>query len=191
MDRENPTVDEVAAYLAVHPMATANWFGPTGRAARATWIDRDGTGWKVWDTDERGAEIDYMTLCTASSPRLSTHSCAGPSIIGMPTRQRPVDREGASHERRRRGMMARRFRADDSGREPIPPGAASSRLVVRDHSKDPPGGRAYVAGTRSLRSVVHHSAGLHFSQVRPWLGRAAVRGAGQADLGDSPDAIRS
>ena len=66
MDRENPKVDEVAAYLAVHPMATANWFGPTGRAARATWIDRDGTGWKVWDTDERGAEIDYMTLRTES-----------------------------------------------------------------------------------------------------------------------------
>src|SRR5690606_41659626 len=35
-------------------------------------------------------------------------------------------------------------------------------LVVRDHSKDPPGGRAYVGGTRSLRSVVHHSAGLHY-----------------------------
>ncbi|MCG7429221.1 hypothetical protein, partial [Dermacoccus nishinomiyaensis] len=35
--------------------------------------------------------------------------------------------------------------------------------VVRDHSKDPPGGRAYVEGTRSLRSVVHHSAGLHWS----------------------------
>ena len=35
--------------------------------------------------------------------------------------------------------------------------------VVRDHSKDPPGGRAYVGGTRSLRSVVHHSAGLHSS----------------------------
>ena len=33
--------------------------------------------------------------------------------------------------------------------------------VVRDHSKDPPGGRAYVGGTRSLRFVVHHSAGLH------------------------------
>ena len=31
--------------------------------------------------------------------------------------------------------------------------------VVRDHSKDPPVGRAHVAGTRSLRSVVHHSAG--------------------------------
>lgn len=31
---------------------------------------------------------------------------------------------------------------------------------VRDHSKDPPGGRAYVGGTRSLRSVVHHSAEL-------------------------------
>jgi hypothetical protein len=34
--------------------------------------------------------------------------------------------------------------------------------VVRDHSKDPPGGRAYVGGTRSPRSVVHHSAGLHW-----------------------------
>jgi hypothetical protein len=33
---------------------------------------------------------------------------------------------------------------------------------VRDHSKDPSGGRAYVGGTRSLRSVVHHSAGLHW-----------------------------
>lgn len=33
--------------------------------------------------------------------------------------------------------------------------------VVRDHSKDPPGGRAYVGGAHSLRSVVHHSAGLH------------------------------
>jgi Zn-dependent alcohol dehydrogenase len=38
--------------------------------------------------------------------------------------------------------------------------------VVRDHSKDPPGGRAYVGGTRSLRSVVHHSAGLHFADGR-------------------------
>jgi hypothetical protein len=66
MDRENPTVQEVAAYLAAHPMVTANRFGPTGRAARATWIDRDGTGWTVWDTDERGVEIDSMTLCTAS-----------------------------------------------------------------------------------------------------------------------------
>lgn len=35
-------------------------------------------------------------------------------------------------------------------------------LVVRDHSKDPPGGRAYVGGTRSLRSVVHDFAGLHY-----------------------------
>ena len=42
--------------------------------------------------------------------------------------------------------------------------------VVRDHSKDPPGGRAYVEGTRSLRSVVHHSAGLHCSSMRMLLG---------------------
>lgn len=41
MDRENLTFDDVAAYLAAHPMVTGNWFGPTGRAERATWIARD------------------------------------------------------------------------------------------------------------------------------------------------------
>ncbi|GAA4480879.1 hypothetical protein [Microbacterium panaciterrae] len=66
MDRENLTVDQVAEYLATHPMVTANWFGRTGRAERSTWIDRDGSGWKVWDTDERGVVMDFMTLRTES-----------------------------------------------------------------------------------------------------------------------------
>jgi hypothetical protein len=39
--------------------------------------------------------------------------------------------------------------------------------VVRDHSKDPPGGRAHVGGMRSLRSVVHHSAELHWRRAAP------------------------
>ncbi|WP_314422358.1 hypothetical protein [uncultured Microbacterium sp.] len=34
--------------------ATANWFGRTGRRQSAAWIDRDGDGWIVWETDERG-----------------------------------------------------------------------------------------------------------------------------------------
>jgi hypothetical protein len=37
MDRENLTMAAVAAYLAVHPMTTANWFGPTGRPESSTW----------------------------------------------------------------------------------------------------------------------------------------------------------
>ena len=53
--------------------------------------------------------------------------------------------------------------------------------VVRDHSKDPPGGRAYVGGTHSLRSVVHHSAGLHFLQLRH------TRAAAEAQLHQDRD----
>lgn len=38
--------------------ATANWYGPTGRPDRAAWIDRDGDGWVVWETDERAGRYD-------------------------------------------------------------------------------------------------------------------------------------
>lgn len=37
--------------------ATANWFGRTGRSESSAWIDRDGEGWVVWDTDERGSRF--------------------------------------------------------------------------------------------------------------------------------------
>ncbi len=61
---EDLTVDRIGAYLAVRPMTTANWFGPTGRPELSTWIDRDGSVWRVWDTDEKGVEMDFMTLRT-------------------------------------------------------------------------------------------------------------------------------
>jgi hypothetical protein len=66
LDAETLTVASVEAYLAEHPLPTANWFGPTGRRALSTWIDRDDTGWRVWDTDERGDIVDSMTLHTES-----------------------------------------------------------------------------------------------------------------------------
>ncbi|MGN8027828.1 hypothetical protein [Microbacterium sp. 22242] len=66
MDREKLTISAVAAYLGAHPMTTANWFGPTGRTESSTWIAEDGTGWRVWDTDEKGVEMDDMTLRTES-----------------------------------------------------------------------------------------------------------------------------
>ena len=67
MDRENLTIAAVAAYLAAHPMTTANWFGPTGRPESSAWIAVDGVGWRrVWDTGEKGVEMDFMTLRTDS-----------------------------------------------------------------------------------------------------------------------------
>ncbi|BCW61343.1 hypothetical protein HAV21_06515 [Paenarthrobacter sp. MSM-2-10-13] len=65
-DGELLTVAKVAEYLAAHRMATANWFGPTGRSQNSTWIDRDGTGWRVWDTDERAGIMDFTILRTQS-----------------------------------------------------------------------------------------------------------------------------
>ncbi|WP_029145564.1 hypothetical protein [Microbacterium luticocti] len=66
LDAENLTIASVGAYLTEHPMPTANWFGPTGRRALSTWIDSDGSGWRVWDTDERAGIVDGMTLHTTS-----------------------------------------------------------------------------------------------------------------------------
>ena len=43
-DPESLTMARVAEYLATVRVATANWFGRTGRAERSAWIDRDGTG---------------------------------------------------------------------------------------------------------------------------------------------------
>lgn len=65
-DGETLTVARISTYLAARRVATANWFGPTGRAERSTWIDRDGTGWRVWDTDERAGIMDFTTLRTES-----------------------------------------------------------------------------------------------------------------------------
>jgi hypothetical protein len=71
MDIEDPdaadlTVASVGAYLAEHQMPIANWFGNTGRRARSAWIDRDGSGWRVWDTDERADIMENTVLHTES-----------------------------------------------------------------------------------------------------------------------------
>lgn len=65
-DPESLTMARVAEYLATVRVATANWFGRTGRAERSAWIDRDGTGWRVWDTDERAGIMDFSILRTES-----------------------------------------------------------------------------------------------------------------------------
>ncbi|MFJ4997868.1 hypothetical protein ACIP5T_06925 [Microbacterium sp. NPDC088619] len=49
------TPDEVKRIIAAETLtATANWFGRTGRRESSAWIDSDGDGWLVWETDERG-----------------------------------------------------------------------------------------------------------------------------------------
>ncbi|KUM35586.1 hypothetical protein AR689_16410 [Arthrobacter sp. EpRS71] len=65
-DGELLTVARVSTYLAAHRLATANWFGRTGRPERSAWIDRDGTGWRVWDTDERAGIMDFTIVRTES-----------------------------------------------------------------------------------------------------------------------------
>ncbi|MET4541854.1 hypothetical protein ABIE37_003656 [Arthrobacter bambusae] len=65
-DPESLTMARVADYLATVRVATANWFGRTGRAELSAWIDRDGTGWRVWDTDERAGIMDFSILRTES-----------------------------------------------------------------------------------------------------------------------------
>ncbi|WP_303542545.1 hypothetical protein [Paenarthrobacter aurescens] len=60
------TLARVSEYLATHRLATANWFGPTGRPDRSSWIKREGLGWRVWDTDERAVIMDFSVLRTDS-----------------------------------------------------------------------------------------------------------------------------
>ncbi len=66
MDRETLTVSAVAERLAARPMTTVNWFGPTGRPESSAWIIDDGTGWRVWETDEKGVIVDYTVMWTES-----------------------------------------------------------------------------------------------------------------------------
>ena len=65
-DGESLTVAKISAYLSTHRLATANWFGPTGRSSSSSWIERDGTGWRVWETDERAGIMDHCILRTES-----------------------------------------------------------------------------------------------------------------------------
>ena len=65
-DGESLTVARISVYLATHRLATANWFGRTGRAERSAWIEREGTGWRVWETDERAGIMDHCILRTES-----------------------------------------------------------------------------------------------------------------------------
>ena len=56
--------------------------------------------------------------------------------------------------------------------------------IVRDHSKDSPGDRAYVGGRRSLGSRVHHrSEGLHFGLDQIQGATPELRGFGTGILG--------
>ena len=66
LNAEQLTVPIVAAYLDEHPIPTANWFGPTGQPELSAWIDRDETGWRVWDTDERASVVENSVLQTDS-----------------------------------------------------------------------------------------------------------------------------
>ena len=118
-------------------------------------------------------------------PLAAAFAVAGPAhCVGLRAEER-VD-EHVSRSRSRSGLACASCSSSNCAGSMLGPAVIvllHSRVLWKVHSKDSPGGRAYVGGTRSLRSVVHHSAGLHFVRTG---GAAPVPGPAPAPAPEAP-----